>query len=256
MRNPIKIAAVAACVIAAPALAQDDAEWSGAYAGLSVGYTDAKSDQTVSVGGTWGTESQALRDFVTTNYATQSQVKDVNYGGQLGYNHQVGSSLVIGLEADIAGLSGKDDQLRGPLAYPPSPALTYTVASTFDPKVSYGIKAKLGFASGKTLFYATGGWGWTTADIGVDITSSGNYHKAAAFSHTFDGYQIGAGVEHKLGTNMSIRLDYGYTDQGDVTYDTAIQPGSAFQPPAFNYTETFTQDYRAHMVRLGVNFHF
>lgn len=256
MRKIAFTAAFAACCIANPALAEDEGDWTGAYIGVNVGYHDAKSDQSVTVGGSWASESQTLRDFVTTSYPADSKAQDVNFGGQIGYNYQTAGGLVMGLEADVSALSGKESSVRGPMAYPAAPALTYTVASTFDPKVSYGLKAKLGFASGNTLFYATGGWSWTNTDIGVDITSSGNYHKAATISHTFDGYQIGGGVEQRLGSNLSVRLDYAYTDQGDVTFDTVYMPGSAFAPPALNYTETFTQDYRAHMIRLGVNFHF
>lgn len=250
MRRILGLAAIAACAIATPALAEDeDGSWTGAYVGASVGYTDAKSDQTVVLGGNWLIESAALQTRVVTDYPTASRVKDVNYGGQIGYNVQVGSSLVIGVEADVSTLSGKDARTRTSAGIP-----TYTIANTFDPKVTYGVKGKLGFASSNTLFYATGGWGWTKADLATDITSSGGYHKASSFSHTFSGYEAGAGIEQRLGTNMSVRLDYTYTDQGDVTYATGYVTGSTFTSPA--YTETFTQDLTMHLVRLGINFHF
>ena len=175
MRKFVTLGALAIAAAATPALADDsDASWTGAYVGVNAGYTDAKSDQTVVLGGNWSTESAALQTRVATDYPTASHVKDFNYGGQIGFNVQVGSSLVVGIEADVSGLSGKDSQIRTSAGAP-----TYTIANTFDPKVTYGVKGKLGFAAGNTLFYATGGYGWTQADLATDITSSGGYHKAA-----------------------------------------------------------------------------
>ena len=250
MRKFVTLGALAIAAAATPALADDsDASWTGAYVGVNAGYTDAKSDQTVVLGGNWSTESAALQTRVATDYPTASHVKDFNYGGQIGFNVQVGSSLVVGIEADVSGLSGKDSQIRTSAGAP-----TYTIANTFDPKVTYGVKGKLGFAAGNTLFYATGGYGWTQADLATDITSSGGYHKASAFSHTFNGYEVGGGIEHRFGGKLGLRLEYVYTDQGDVTYTTGYVAGSAFVTPA--YSETFTQDLRMHLVRVSMNYHF
>ena len=250
MRRLLNLTAIAACTIAAPALAQDGADsWTGAYVGVNAGYTDAKSDQTVVLGGQWTSESAALQTRVTNDYPTNSKLQDINYGGQIGYNVQAGSSLVIGLEADVSALSGNDVQSH---TSPASP--TYTIANTFDPKVTYGIKGKVGIAAGNTLFYATGGWGWTQVDLATDITSDGGYHKASSFSHTFDGYEVGGGLEHRFGSNVSLRVEYIYTDQGDVTYTTGYVTGSTFTAPV--YSETFTQDLTMHLVRVGFNLHF
>jgi outer membrane immunogenic protein len=254
MRTIFTLTAIAACAIATPSFADEEGDWTGAYAGLSVGYNDAKSDQTVALGGAWTSESAPLQTYVNSFYPNNTKVQDINYGAQLSYNMQTGGGLVLGLEAEVTGLSGSDTASKPLTATTPFPTLSYASSTTFDPKVSYGIKAKLGFASGKTLFYATGGWGWTNADIAMDITSNGGYHKVASTSHTFDGYQIGGGIEQKLGSNMSVRLDYTYTDQGDFVFNTAYTPASTFQTPA--YVETFNSDLRMHMIRLGVNFHF
>lgn len=255
MRKITTYAAIAACAIATPALADDEAtDWNGAYVGVSVGYTDAKSDQTVTLGGAWSSETAALQSHVVGFYPNNTKSQDINFGAQLGYNAQTSGGLVVGVEADVSVLSGSDTVSKPLTATTPFPALSYATSTTFDPKATYGVKAKLGFASGNTMFYMTGGWAWTNADVTMDITSNGGYHKTAAVSANFDGYQLGGGIEQRLGSNMSVRLDYTYSDQGDVTFDTVYAPGSAFVTPAYN--ETFTQDLRMHMVRLGVNFHF
>lgn len=255
MRTTFTLAAIALSAAATPALADEgEGDWNGAYLGINVGYADTKSDQTVALSGAWTSESAALQSHATDFYATDSHVKDVTVGAQFGYNIQASGGVVIGIEADVNVPSGEQRTFKGPTPTPPFPTLTYTVSNTFDPKLNYGLKGKLGFGSNRTLFYVAGGWSWTQADLAVDITSNGNYRKAASFTHTFDGFQAGAGIEHKVTNGTSLRLEYTYADQGEYTYDTSYVTGSSFLSPAYN--ETYTQDLKTHAIRLGLNFHF
>ena len=159
----------------------------------------------------------------------------------------------MGLEAEIAALPGKDvvSRTQASTAFP---TLSYTYTNRFDPKHMIALKAKVGAAMGNTLFYAEGGWAFTRADLGADLTSNGNYNKSGRLSKTLDGVIVGGGVEHKFSPTISARLSYNYTDQGSETYVNAYNAGSTFVTPA--YTETMTQDLRLHLVRVGLNFHF
>lgn len=245
------LAATAGCMIATPALAEDG-DWTGGYIGVSVGYTAAKSDSTTALSGAWTTESAALQAEVTSRFAAAQSVDDVNFGGQIGYNYQMGG-VVLGVEADIAALSGESVDTRTQ-ASTTFPALSYTYTNRVDPKNMVALKARVGAAMGNTLFYAEGGWAFVKADLGSDLTSNGNYNKSGRLSKTMDGFIVGAGIEHKFASNVSARLSYNYADLGEESYVTGYNPGSAFVTPA--YTETMTQDLRMHLVRLGVNFHF
>lgn len=248
------ILAASAAVLATPALAQDGDDWTGPYVGVSAGYNATKSDSSGTLGGNWSVQTQAHRDAVTGGLATSQSVNAASFGGQIGYNAQVGSNFVLGIEADAAYLTGKDTAVRGPVTVPNIANLTYTFTSRIDPEASAAVKAKAGFAMGPTLVYATGGWGWTWAKVGTDITSSQNYRKTSSLDHTFDGWVAGGGIEHKFSDSISARLDYTYADQGDVTYQTAYVTGSANQTPAFG--EIIRQDLRMHQVRVGLNVHF
>lgn len=253
MKNFVPFA-LFACAIATPALASEGDEWTGAYAGVSVGYNNTKSDSAATLGGNWSVEPAGLRTFMTNNIGTKQSVDDFNFGGQIGYNAQVSGNLVLGIEADGAFLNGKEVTVRGPLTVPNLVAPTYNFTNRIDPKASAAIKAKAGIAFDQSLIYATGGWGWTWAKVGTDITSSANYRKASNIDNTFDGWLIGGGIEHKLGERLSLRLDYTYADQGSVTYQTSYVTGSSSTTPA--YSETLRQDLRMHQIRAGVNFHF
>lgn len=252
MKKIAVLAALSATCLAAPAYAED-ADWTGAYIGVHAGYTGTKSDSAVTLGGAWSTESSSLRNDVTTNWSTKQSLDDMNFGAQIGYNFDAGGA-VVGLEADFSVLNGEDVSSRGPIAATGFPSVTYTYGNRVDPKHQFSVKAKLGAPMGNTLIYAHGGWAWTRADVGAEVLSNGNYSKEGRVTETFDGFTVGAGIEHKFSPGVSARIEYAYADQGDVTYDTAYRPGSAFVTPA--YTETFTQDLRSHSVRLGINFHF
>ena len=252
MKKLIIAAALSATCIAAPALAQD-AEWTGAYIGVHAGYSGTKSDSAVTLGGEWSIETQALRDEVTTNWGAQQSLDDMNYGAQIGYNYDLGGA-VVGLEADFSVLNGENVVSRGPIATTTAPSLSYTYGNRFDPKNQFSVKAKLGAPIGNTLIYAHGGWAWTRAEVGAEIVSNGGYTKEGRVTETFDGFTVGAGIEHKFTPSVSARIEYGYADQGDVTYATAYRAGSSFVSPP--YDETFTQNLRSHSVRVGINFHF
>lgn len=248
------LASAAACIIATPAYAEDG-DWTGAYVGVSVGYTAAKSDTTTALSGSWTSESAALQSEVTSRFAARQSLDDINFGGQIGYNFQTGGA-VLGVEADIAALSGNQVTTRGPLATTAFPALSYTYTNRVDPKYMISLKARVGAAMGNTLIYADGGWGFTKADLGADILSNGSYSKSGRLSKTMDGFVVGGGVEHKFSDTISARLSYNYADMGEESYVNAYNPGSSFAPPGANYVETMTQDLRMHLVRVGINFHF
>lgn len=251
MRNYcISAATFAALAIANPALADEESDWTGAYIGVHAGYTNIKSDSVPVLSGQWTTESAALQAEVVNQWTASQTVENMHFGAQLGYNADVGG-VVAGLEGDFTLHNGSDDLVRGPIA---APSPSYTYGNHIDPKYSFSVRGKLGIPLGKTLIYATGGWGWTKAEVAADIVSSGGYTKEGRLNTTFDGYIVGGGIEQKVGSNASVRLEYTYADQGDVTYATVYRTGSTFVSPA--YTETFTQDLRMHQVRIGLNYHF
>ena len=253
MRKFHFLAAAALIAAASPALADDEQDWTGFYAGVHGGLDQTRSATNVALGGAWSTESSTLRDFFANSMAERQRDDGYNLGAQIGYNFQSGS-FVVGVEAETSYLGGSETVSSGALRVPGSTTLSYTFTNTVDPKHMSSIKAKAGVATGSTLFYAEGGWAWTKASFGTTVASSGNYLKAGALDETMDGYIVGGGVEQRLGENLSARLSYNFADQGTATYVTSYRPGSAFTTPA--YTETVRQDLRLHLVRLGVNYRF
>lgn len=253
MNRYLTLPVLALGLAAAPALAKDEADWTGFYAGVHGGLNQTRSATDVTLGGAWSSETAALRDFVATSMAERQRDDGYHLGGQIGYNYQTGS-LVLGVEAETSFFPGSETVSRGPLRFSGSPTLSYTFTNTIDPKHMSSIKTKAGVALGSTLIYAEGGWAWTKARFATTATSNANYLKGGELEQTMDGYIVGGGIEQRLGKNLSVRLSYNFTDQGTASYATTYRPGSAFTSPA--YTETVRQDLRLHLVRAGVNYRF
>ena len=239
--------------IATPALA-DEANWTGPYVGVIAGWNATRSDTAATLGGTWSTEAAATRTAVIDGLAARQSNNNGNIGAILGYNYQTGG-IILGLEAGASTIGGSNERITGPISPVGISALNFVFSNKIDPKSLISVKSRLGAAVGShTMIYATGGWAWVDANHSASITSNGNYKKLGELGKTHNGFIVGAGIEHKLDSHLSIRAQYDYTDQGDVTYATAYLPGSAFTSPA--YSETLSQDLRLHLLRVGVSYNF
>lgn len=254
-------AALAGMTVATPALAEDGS-WTGGYGGITAGYNISKSDSTVTLGGAWTTAPTALQTLVTSNMSAKQQTKGGDIGINFGYLYETGG-VVFGVEGEAAAIGGNAIRSSGTVAY--SAAQNFRFTNTIDPKTMIALKARLGgVVSDDTLIYVNAGWAWVSANHATTVTASeltglgllanGNYLKQGGTSKTHNGFLVGGGVEHRIATNFSIRLQYEYTDQGDVNYATTYLPTSLNTTPA--YSETVNQDLRIHLIRVGFNYHF
>jgi opacity protein-like surface antigen len=253
MKRCLTLTVLALGLTASPALAQDEEDWTGFYAGVHAGGNQTRSATNVALGGAWSTEAAALRDFFAGNMAERQRDDGFNLGAQIGYNFQTGS-VVLGIEAETSFLPGSETVSSGALRYPASPTLSYTFTNTIDAKHLSSIKAKAGAAFGSTLVYAEGGFAAAKARFATTATSNGNYLKAGELNKTMEGYIVGGGIEQRFDEHLSARITYDYADLGTATYATTYRPGSSFTTPA--YTETVRQDLRLHLLKVGLNYRF
>ena len=221
--------ALAAIVAAAPALAADmrvaapaykagpvvaPLSWSGCYAGLHGGYGWGDADDTDPV--------TVARNLSPDGYFA---------GGQLGCNWQWQPNWVFGIEGDIAGANINDEkQFFGG----PDPFITHKIKSLAS------IRARAGWANGPHLWYLTGGWGWARAERVTAFTGGGGSGDADA-NHS--GWVLGAGYEHMINQNWTVKLEYVYYDLGKETYNFG---GFGPSNPAI--------DLDLHTVKFGVNY--
>jgi len=179
--------------------------WTGFYVGVNAGYG-------------WANTS-------VTGVAGSSNLNGFLGGGQIGYNWQGASPLVLGVEADFQGTG----QSRTDTA----------LGITVDQKLPWfgTVRGRIGYAFDRTMIYATGGLAYLNYKMSVSqlgVTVSDDASRA--------GWTLGGGVEWMFAPQWSTKLEYLYIDTGDTSV-------TLFGVP-------FTGRAKDNIVRVGLNYHF
>jgi outer membrane immunogenic protein len=176
--------------------------WTGFYVGVNAGYG-------------WGQGNFEDEKIKTKGWLA---------GIQGGYNWQLGS-VVVGPEFDIglSGVHGKDPFFE-------DKDIHLNQRWTGSARLRAGLPVD-GIGMNGLMFYGTGGLavsGWR-----VKIDDEGKD------SHTHFGWIAGGGIEMPLGSNLTGRVEYLYSDYGNKKY---------FGDGKFNANQS--------VIRLGINFRF
>lgn len=187
----------------APVYEAASGNWDGAYIGAFAGYG-------------WGTLSDP--DDVIDFDDQEISVDGWQVGLTAGANVTLAEAIVAGIAGDIAWNNASG-------AYDPED-FTYNV------NWSGSIRGRLGFDGGAFLPYVTAGLAFAnaTADWDGDVDTQ-----------THIGWTAGAGVEFAVAENVSLDLQYRYSDYGTKTY--SINPDTDLS-------------LTSHAVTLGLNWGF
>jgi outer membrane immunogenic protein len=215
---PSRRAAPAPIIAAVPVFT-----WTGFYVGAQIGYGWNANDNDI---------------VLPTGFVVQSGDFGDSGDGFLagvhaGYNYQIGS-FVVGLEGDIEGVFGDDDDdlvIVGP------GGVVFTnygfAGNALDWQGS--IRARAGFAFDRALIYATGGFAFAGVSDGFGLVGDND--------DTLTGWTLGAGIEYAFTNNLTTRLEYRYTN-----YDG----GDNF----FNNVALGSNDIEFHTIRAGLSYKF
>jgi len=191
--------------------------WTGFYVGGTIGSASITTKYSSSDFGDWSSNS--------------SQGAGILAGVTAGYNYQIGS-IVLGVEADYAFANAQNSYG------------SYYVSnqSKLD---SFGtLRARFGYAFDRTMVYATGGLAF-----GQVQSKSFLYYDSAdcrsGFKKTAFGWTVGAGVEHALTKNLTIKAEALYADLGSKKN---VENGDCGCRTSFKNT--------AAVARVGINFKF
>jgi outer membrane immunogenic protein len=172
------------------------------------------------------------------------------YGGQIGCNWQpAGTIFVVGLEADVAGRS--NDSFGGQVFRFAAPATDH-----FDATGKIGTQAalrlRLGLTFDRLLVYVAGGPSWADFTASTLLVRDGVGTFDAAVRDTRSGWNVGFGGEYAFGNNVTLGLEYRYTEYGWFNYDVAA---GGF-PFAFAAFTGGASGIRTHDIRLRFNYQF
>lgn len=210
----------------APAVAAAVASWTGPYAGAAIGWIGHRE--------TWTTDLVAsggalVSPAVTGRLGLGGANADFNanvFRGALfaGYNFQINQSVVTGIEADL-GLATNNkatlNYIPGTVFGAPGTSTPLGDRLTVSRDLDASIRARLGYLINPSwLVYSTGGVAFQQESI--DVICPGNFansrwciaDRTAKVSTTHVGWTLGAGVEGKLASNVTGRVEYRYSDLG------------------------------------------
>lgn len=222
-------------VYKAPAVAPAAWSWAGFYVGGEVGGKWTRDEWTAT----------SLRDGAPTNGAvflpidssspTTFATASGRFGGFAGYNWQLASQFVVGIESDWAWANNSASApgfpgcalavcTGGAFAAAPSPAAGGDITSVTE-RWDASIRGRLGFlVVPNLLLYATGGVAWqdqqlngSCGPVATSLYCNGQSQPvpaAVSLTNTLIGWTLGAGVEWRVWQNWSVRGEYRYANFG------------------------------------------
>ncbi|MBT9368608.1 outer membrane protein [Rhizobium sp. CSW-27] len=146
--------------------------WTGPYIGLLGGYGWANGDFSGAAIGSDDFDGGRL-------------------GGFVGYNWEMSSGFIVGIEGDVNYDWNDNDYAGG-----------FSAGTDW----SGSVRGRVGYAMDRALLFAAGGW--TAANGFVDGPGIDS-------EETFNGWTVGAGVDYAFTDKMFGRLEYRYNDFGD-----------------------------------------
>jgi len=124
----------------------------------------------------------------------------IDYGAYFGFDAPVGSTLILGGEAEVGGGGRKLSQTLIP-----------GITASIDPDWNYMFSGRAGFLAGdRALVYGRVGYG--AERINVAVTDSVTPANSFSDNQWADGAVYGGGVEYALSPNTSARVEYRYKD--------------------------------------------
>jgi outer membrane immunogenic protein len=228
--------------------------WSGFHVGLDAGLRSTRTDVTT---------TSALVDGIPvdfTNFATTEPLngRSFRFGLHAGYDWQVASQWVIGVEGDW-GWGKRTATLPG---FPFTPGFftsgiatdALSVETTWDASA----RGRIGHLVTPTLLaYVTGGAAWlhygTRSDCPglctLPITTLAPTVITSSITKT--GWTIGGGFESSLGERWFARAEYRYADFGNASFVlTRNGPG----PLVTSIVDNFDVGIRTHTVAIGMGY--
>jgi outer membrane immunogenic protein len=227
--------------------------WTGFYAGVNAGGALNLNQGAAYAPVTGGTGF----DTLATTFADPGKSQSALTGGaQLGYNKQYGA-LVVGVEADLNYVnraSANASATFDPTGYYAAAPYTYTGYDVTGRRKAewFGtLRGRVGVATGRALFYATGGLAYGQVGGGGTLATTGaveTYAPTGTKGERF-GFALGAGIEYALTEAWSLKGEYLHVQFKDTSYLLT-------QATDANFQLAVRQKNSLDLVRVGVNYRF
>jgi len=235
-----------------------DSDWKGFYVGGYAGGTFATANaRTSTVFSPTGYFATSSIPAIAAAGVQKLQPRGFSGGIEGGVNFQRGH-LVYGGELDYGVLRASQMQ-SATVVYPCCAPTTFTLTQSINTTWMFSGRARVGYATGRALFYATAGPAvirFNYQETFTDTFASARENGGINTSRT--GYAVGGGAEFKVDRRFSFRGEYLYAALGRYTKTstnlTAVFGGTTYQYPTNVFTHS--TDFNANIVRAGAYYHF
>ncbi len=197
--------------------------WTGAYLGANIGgvFGNGKIN-----GVDWGNQ-----------FGASTSTSGVIGGVYAGYNYSITPLFLVGAETDISFSNNED---KGTLYTTGIPSgVNYRQTNSYVGTV----RARAGLTFDRFLVYATGGLAYGDNEVRVRDVANGNTIKKDG---TNVGWTVGGGVEGGITQNLIGRVEYLYTDLGNVSFGSS----------AGGFGTSAKADLSNNIVRAGLAYKF
>lgn len=272
MRRFAMVAALASAAVTLSAQANAEG-WSGFYVGGHVGYGFlAEDDETLefdtdlngSFGDTvlTGTNPNAFSPGFcdgapngnNAGAGCQEDEDEFDFGFRVGYDWDM-PGFVLGVVGEIS-VVDVEDNVTG---FSTTPA-AYTFTRELNSIAA--LRGRIGAPFAEHLLYATAGLAWGELDRSFSTTNTVNSFTPRGGDDA-NGYQVGGGLETRVGEHLTLGFEYLYTSLDDEGYVVRFGPGTAPPTNPFlfanpNGTDTRRSDdtLDLHALRLTLNYRF
>lgn len=178
-----------------------------------------------------------------------------DFGARVGYDWQFGN-VVFGLVGEFGKPSG-EDAVTG---FSTTPA-NYSFRHDLDYLAA--ARVRLGLATGRFLPYVTGGFASGNLNSVYESSNTANSFTPSRRDDMAEGFQVGGGVETMVTSNLSLGLEYIYTDLEVDPHVVRVGPGSAPATNPFLLTNATGTDnirsgdsFELHSFRVTAGFRF
>lgn len=263
-----------ASVAGAAVLATVPAEASGTYISLFGGWNRANDLKghagsgtvSISTSGSHGASSNTHSHVTTFTFASNF----FNSGAKARDGFVLGAAVGGDLAHMLKGLRGeveltyRKNRFGAARQTVTNPGTTFKSATFTDTATTLTLSATFAGSSkassrGELMTWTLMANAWYDIDVGSDLTPyiGGGIGYAASelthgqVAHGSDGdfaWQLGAGINYKIGDKTSIGIGYRYLDAGAIDVTLATRAGGA--PPVDEY------DVQSHSVMANINFQF
>jgi len=230
-------------VVAAPA-----ESWTGFYVGATAGYGWGRDGGVSFNDYPPGSFAASFAAGQTPRFVGDTPIGFVG-GGQVGYNYQINTNWLVGLEGDFSGTGIKGD---GAYFFTlPGAQLNTTVSQSLNWLAT--VRGRVGYVMDRVLIYGTGGaaFGQVRESFHLDtpiapITIDGST------SSVRSGWAAGVGGEYKVARNISVKAEWIHYDLGKAS--TSGPEVVAGVPQTFGLIGTTVT--RGDIVRAGISYQF